>query len=276
MEVGGSRGRPPPLGVSSTILAKECMVLLHRASACWCCLSFVIFLTKTSRVKDLFLLPVLKFCSTVIQPIPQPKKWLVIFLIQTATASSWYVARDTNVWKQIKHDNLLLDQVRPFTLYQEKMHQEMYANIWQVKGFLLLYILSISFRVCFPNKGMQLVTSYLFQKVYVCYQFKNIRSHTHVAYPTLKLGQKETFGFVVKVRKYQYWWVSLREPLKNYTSNAGTLWHFQYIYMLWPADISNEKGLMTLFVPENVMFAKCFTWYKKWVVLTIPGPIPTR
>lgn len=94
---------------------------------------------------------------------------------------------------------------------------------------------------------MQLVvTSYLFQKVYVYYQFKNIRSHTHMACPTLKLGQKETFGLVGKVRKYQYWWLRLRELLKNYTTNAGTLWHYQYIYMLCPADINNEKGLMTL------------------------------
>jgi len=54
-----------------------------------------------------------------------------------ATASNRYVAKETSVWKQIKPYNPLLEQVRPFTLYEEKLHQEMYVSIWQVKGFLL-------------------------------------------------------------------------------------------------------------------------------------------
>lgn len=59
----------------------------------------------------------------------------------------------------------------------------------------------------------------------------------------------------------------MKEPLKNYTTNAGAFWQGKYkyrdIYMMKPVDISNEKGLMTLLVPENVVFAKCFTSYKK-------------
>lgn len=40
---------------------------------------------------------------------PTIKKLLTTFLIQMATVNSWYVTRETKVWKQTKSDNPLLD-----------------------------------------------------------------------------------------------------------------------------------------------------------------------
>lgn len=144
------------------------------------------------------------------------KNLLVTFLIQMANVNSCDVARETNVWKQIKPDNPLLDQVRPFTLHQENNAS---GNVWEhlasLRGFV--NISPVLFRGnFFPNKGMALVTIYVFQKLHVCYQLKKIRSHAHMAYSTLKLRQRKMFWFVGKAWK-AYWWLILREPLKNIT-----------------------------------------------------------
>lgn len=53
----------------------------------------------------------------------------VAFLDQLATTNSCYITREKNGWKQIKFGNPVLDQLRPFSLYQEQKHQEIYGNI---------------------------------------------------------------------------------------------------------------------------------------------------
>lgn len=127
MEVEDSREDSPLWDGPSTVLVEESTVLLCKAAAHSCSLSFVLVLIRASRVIDLLYCPC-QNCSEVIQPTPNPQKMLITFLIHMATVNSWYVNRETNVWKQIILDNLLLAQVRPFTLHQENNAS---GNVWE-------------------------------------------------------------------------------------------------------------------------------------------------